>query len=327
MAILITGGTGFVGLNLTEQLRARGESVVLFGPIAPPPAFFAAVAGNDHRVHIARGSVLSAADLDRAIVDFSVDRIIHAAAITGDLNREKTAMRQMFEVNTIGTIEVLEAALRHNVRRVVQVGTGSIFGGVGTLTPWLDEATSPARPDSAYGISKFAAERIGVRYRATRGLNLTVVRLGMVFGRWEYPSETRDLQSIPLQLLRAARAGQKTLVYDTLGDDWVHCTDVARGLIATLDQPQTPRPIYHLSAGLHWDIREWCEGLRRHYPAFQYEMSSDKAACAIGHNNAPRRSPMNIAAIQADMGFRPEFGPDRALVDLVSWAREHLAPD
>lgn len=326
MAILITGGTGFVGLNLTEQLRARGETVVLFGPIAPPPAFLSAVAGNDHRVHIARGSVLVPADLDHAIADFQVDRIIHTAAITGDLNREKTGTRQMVEVNTIGTIEVLEAALRHKVRRVVQVGTGSIFGGAGTLSPWLDEATSPASPDSVYGISKFAAERLGVRYRATRGLNLTVVRLGMVFGRWEYASETRDLQSIPLQLLRAARTGGKNLVYDTLGDDWVHCTDVANGLIATLDKVQTPRPIYHLSAGQHWDIRAWCEGLRRHFPAFDYEMSSDKKACSIGHNNAPKRSPMNITAIREDMGYAPAFGPERALEDLVIWAREHLPP-
>ena len=327
MAILITGGTGFVGLNLTELLRARGESVVLFGPIAPPPAFLSAVAGNDHRIHIARGSVLVPEDLDHAIGDFQVDRIIHTAAITGDLNREKTGTRQMVEVNTIGTIEVLEAALRHNVRRVVQVGTGSIFGGAGTLTPWLDEATSPTRPDSVYGISKFAAERLGVRYRTTRGLNLTVVRLGMVFGRWEYHSETRDLQSIPLQLLRAARAGGKTLVYDTLGDDWVHCTDVARGLIATLDKEQTPRPIYHLSAGRQWDIRAWCEGLKRHYPAFDYEMSSDKKICSIGHNNAPKRSPMNITPMRTDMGYEPFYGADNALEDLVSWAREHLPPD
>lgn len=111
-------------------------------------------------------------DLDRAIADFQVDRIIHIAAITGDLSREKSGTRlKMVEVNTIGTIEVLEAALRHQVRRVVQVGTGSVFGATGTLTPWLDEATSPASPDSVYGISKFAAERLGVRYRTTRGLN------------------------------------------------------------------------------------------------------------------------------------------------------------
>lgn len=327
MTVLITGGTGFVGLNLTEHLRARGESVVLFGPTAPPPAYLAAVAGSGHGVHIARGSVLSPSDLDHAIADFKVDRMIHTAAITGDLNREKTGTRQMVEVNTIGTIEVLEAALRHQVRRVVQVGTGSIFGGAGTLTPWLDEATSPASPDSVYGIGKFAAERLGVRYRTTRGLNLTIVRLGMVFGRWEYPSETRDLQSIPLQLLRAARAGGKTLVYDTLGDDWVHCTDVARGLIAVLDQAQTPRAIYHLSAGMHWDIRAFCEGLRCHFPDFEYAMSADKQSCSIGHNNAPRRSPMNITALRTDTGYEPAYGPERGLEDLVAWARDHLPPD
>src|ERR1700692_468143 len=184
MAVLITGGAGFVGLNVAENLLARGADVLLFGPGAPPPAAVAFLERHPAHLSLARGDVSVAADLDTVFGSHAIDRVVHGAAITADLAREKRAARDIFTVNLLGTGELLEAALRHGVSRVVQLGTGSIFGAAGTASAMLDEQTSQAVPIPLYGVSKYAAERTAVRYRSSRGLNLVVARLGVVFGRW-----------------------------------------------------------------------------------------------------------------------------------------------
>jgi nucleoside-diphosphate-sugar epimerase len=319
MAVLITGGAGFVGLNVAEQLLGRGDDVVIFGPMAPPAAAVAALARQPGRLNVVLGDVTRAADLDAVVQGKGIDAVVHGAAVTADLAREKRAARDIFTVNLLGTIEVLEAALRHNVRRVVQMGTGSIFGPAGKVAGMLDEQTSPALPETLYGISKFAAERTGLRYRQTRDLSLTVVRLGMVFGRWEYDTGVRDTLSLALQLLRVAEEGGEAVVHAEAADDWVYSVDVARGLIAVLDLPNTPDPVYHLSAGMRWSVSAWCERLRQRFPRFTYRLAERLEECTVARNKAAPRAPMDIARIRRDAAYEPAYLLDRAFEDYIAW--------
>lgn len=319
MAVLITGGAGFVGLNVAEQLLKRGEEVVLFGPTAPPPLAITTLQREAGRLVIFMGDVSVAADLDAVLESHPINRVIHGAAITADLTREKRAARDIFTVNLLGTVEVLEASLRHRVRRVVQLGTGSIFGAAGRNSALLDEQTSPVLPESLYGISKFAAERTGLRYRQTRQLNLNIVRLGMVFGRWEYDTGVRDTLSMALQLLEVAEKGGEAVVHKDSADDWVYSVDVALGLVAILDLPDAPEPIYHLSAGIRWSVQAWCERLRERFSSFQFRLTERQDECTLGRNKAPRRSPMDIARIRRDTNYEPAYLLDRAFDDFLTW--------
>lgn len=324
MAVLITGGAGFVGLNAAELLLARGEEVVLFGPAAPPAAALVMLRGAPGKLHVVCGDVSVAAELDAVFFAHRIDRVIHAAAITAALAREHRAAREIITVNLLGTLETLEAALRHKVKRFVQIGTGSIFGEAGEASAQLDERDSAVVPETLYGISKFAAERTGIRYRNTRGLNLTVVRLGMVFGRWEYDTGVRDTLSVPLQLMAVAGTGAEAVLHTRTADDWVYSVDVARGLAAVLELDQTPEPVYHLSTGLRWSPDEWCARLQRRYPGFRYRMSDDLEQCTLGRNKPRMRSPMSIARIRRDAGYEPLYLPDRAFDDYLDW-REKAA--
>jgi dTDP-glucose 4,6-dehydratase len=319
MAVLITGGAGFVGLNVAGALADRGEAVVLFGPTPPPVAPLAWLQAKRGSVAVVLGDVTRPVDLDAAIESHRIERVIHGAAVTADINREKRAARDIFTVNVLGTIEMLEAALRHKLRRVVQLGTGSIFGAAGRASPTLDEQSSPAMPETMYGISKYAAERTGLRYRNTRNLNLTVVRLGTVFGPWEYDTGARDTLSVPLQLLGVAELGETAVVNVSSGGDWVYVTDVARGLIAMLDLPTSADPVYHLSAGMMWSVQDWCERLRGHFPRFRYRMCYRPGECTVGHNAAAPRSPMLIERMRRDAGYVPEYLPERAFAEYLGW--------
>lgn len=324
MRVLIAGGQGFVGLNLGQQLLSQGHPVGLFGPDTAPPAFKETLQQLPGELTLMEGDVSNADDIGHALTSFRPERVVNAAAITAGLDRERTSARRIIEVNLLGTIEVLEACLRHQIPRLVQLGTGSVFGQAGRWSDWLDEDSSAAMPESLYGISKFAAERACIRYATQRGLDVTTLRLGTVFGRWEYSTGVRDTLSIPLQLLKAAYAKEPAVVLRDCADDWVYSVDVARGIVAALCAIRVPRPLYHLSAGRRWDIARWCQLMARAFPDFQYEIVDDPSQCTIGKNASPKRSPMRIDRVQTDLGYEPAYQMEVAFADFLQWGESHL---
>ncbi len=324
MRVLIAGGQGFVGLNIAEQLLVRGHAVALFGPDSAPTAFKETLKALPGELIVMDGDVSRADDLEHAFAAFTPDRIVNAAAITAGLDREKSAARRIFEVNLLGTIEVLEACIRHKIPRLVQLSTGSVFGEQGRSSAWLDEGTSPALPESLYGISKFAAERTCIRYATKRGVDVTALRLGTVFGRWEYDTGLRDTLSIPLQLLRSAQAGQAAVLQRECADDWVYSIDVAFGVLSVLSSQFRPKPLYHLSAGLRWDVADWCQRMCAAFPGFTYALVDDPALCTIGRTSSPSRSPMSIERIQSDFGYKPKYLTEAAWIDFLWWGENYI---
>lgn len=321
MTIMITGGSGFVGLNITSALLARGETVVLFGPAAPPPAAAAHLAGLPGRHVMVSGDVCARAAVVDAMKTHGVTRIVHGAAITAGIDRESRAARTIAEVNLGGTIDVLEAALACGIRRVVQLGTGSVYGPVPAGVEALDESFPPV-PESLYGITKYAAERVAVRYRRTRGLDVVVGRLGVVFGRWEYETGVRDTLSVPLQLLQRAAAGETAVFRPGLPDDWVYAADIADAVAALLDAPAPAHDVYHLATGGRWSLLDWCARLKAALPGFTYEMTEDAARHNVGTAAPLARPPFRVERLADDIGFRARFGPAEAFADYLAWYRE-----
>src|SRR5699024_3558390 len=90
MKVLLTGGSGFVGLNVAERLLASGDDVVIFDSSAPLDKFVDGVSGLPGELHFTRGDVRDRRSLDEAIRRHGVERIVHGAAITAGMERERT---------------------------------------------------------------------------------------------------------------------------------------------------------------------------------------------------------------------------------------------
>jgi nucleoside-diphosphate-sugar epimerase len=325
MTVLITGGAGFVGLNIAEQLLSAGESVVSYGLEEPPAMARAAFEKLPGRLSVTVGDVRDRALLLETMREHGVRNVVHGAAITAGLAREATQAPVIAAVNLGGTIELLEAALQHAVGRVVQLGTGSVFGARVKTEGSLDEEADVPVPDSLYGITKYAAERTALRYRATRGLDVVVGRVGVAFGRWEYDTSVRDTLSIPLALAALAESGGHAAFCDQIPNDWVYATDVAHAVLRLLRAPSTPSPVYHIATGRRWSAASWCERLRAVYPSFTYEVVRDLADANVGKLIPVPRPPFSIGRLQADMGYQPHFDEAHAFADYLAWRREAAA--
>jgi nucleoside-diphosphate-sugar epimerase len=319
MTVLITGGAGFVGLNIAQQVLAQGRNVVSYGLEAPPERALRALGELPGRIHVCIGDIRDREDLLAVMREHQVERVVHGAAVTAAAPREATQASLIMAVNLGGTIELLEAAITHGVTRVVQLGSGSVYGSAVKADGHLVEDIDVPVPDSLYGISKYAAERTALRFRATRGLDVAVARLGVVFGRWEYDTGVRDTLSVPLTLAGIARSRAHAAIVENVPDDWVYAIDVAAAVVGLLDAPSLHHSLYHVASGRRWSVPDWCEMLKEAFPGFSYEFVADPARANVGKLAPLRRPPFSIARLQAEQDFKVRYGPQGAFADYLAW--------
>ena len=314
--ILLSGGAGFVGLNVAEQLLARGDEVLIFD-LRPPPAFFSKA------FHV-NGDVTDRPSLQQVFSNRKIDRVIHMSAITAGPERDASEPRRIADVNLIGTINLLQESKNHGVRRFVHASTGALYGaaGVGVPEP-LDEERHRPVPESMYGITKYAAERSCLRLATLWDLDVRIGRLAQVFGRWEHASGVRDRLSMPTEIARIARAGGEA-VFPPLGDtDYIYAPDVASALIALLDAKAPSHRLYHLGTGAAWALPEWCELLKKRFPKFRWRESSE--GCNVLPLAAGTRTRFSNRRLVEDLGWAPRFDLGAAADDFIAW-REMQVP-
>src|SRR3954454_10687595 len=124
MAVLVTGGAGFVGVNLLEALLERGHEVVSFDATELPPGAARTLERHASRLHVEAGSIVAGSAVDALFQRYPIKHVVHAAAITSGATRESRDPGSILDVNVRGTLDVLEAARRHDVSRVIYVGSG-----------------------------------------------------------------------------------------------------------------------------------------------------------------------------------------------------------
>jgi nucleoside-diphosphate-sugar epimerase len=321
VTILVTGGAGFVGLNVVETLLARGEDVVLFDTCSLPPRAARALesSGGTH-LSVEQGSILDAGGLAAVFRKHRIDRVIHAAAVTSGPAREARDPGRIVEVNLNGTVNVLQAARQHGVKRTVYVGSGAAYGESLYRLPWLYEDT-PSKPTTLYSVTKHAAERICMRLRELWEMDIVGVRLGTVIGPWERDTGARDNFGTHSQLAAMALAGETAVLPEReVQRDWVYTKDVAHALIALAHAPALRSTLYNVSSGCAWSnpIAQWCEALRRAFPRFQYRTAQANETANIWFTDRDRGL-MDIGRLARDLDFRPKFLMGEAYSDFIDW--------
>ena len=322
MITLVTGATGFVGINIVEALLARGDEVVAFGQGSMPANAQAAFARFGRQLTVVEGDVRDAGCVDALLTGPNqMDRLVHAAAVTAGVAREKSDSTTIVEVNVAGTARVLEAARRSGVGRIVHVSSGSAYGNSLFECPRLCEDVTPDRPETMYQITKFAGERTALRLRALHGLDLVCTRLGSVIGPWERDTGVRDTLSTHFQLARvASRSGSAVLPRREYRRDWVYCRDVAAGIVALLEAKAPSHTLYNLSSDREWGgLAAWCERLQAAYGAFDYRIAAEGEHANLAIAELRDRGVMDITRLERDIGFKPRFGPNEAYDDYMRW--------
>lgn len=315
--IFVTGGSGFVGLNLLERLLERGDDVVSFS-LEPPPErawrSFDALPGTLRHVD---GDVRDAAGVGLALAQSGARQVIHGAVITAGIERERSDPIGIVSTNVQGTVNVLDAARRHAVDGFIYLSSASVYGANAHSDRKLSEEHTAPLPTSLYAVTKYAAEGIARRYGSVFDMRVLAARLSAVFGRWEHDTGLRDTLSPPYLLTRMAGAGEEAVLADEGQRDWIYGPDVAAGIIALMDAEVLHHDVYNVSTGGSWSLAQWCEMLAARRPGFSYRLGGESDA---GPRIDPgRRSPLSIERILRDTAYNPGFGLEDSFEDYLDW--------
>lgn len=325
MTTLVTGGSGFIGLNLIEALLARGDRVLSVALDDVPPAAMRIFAGLPGHLETFKGDLRDASFLTELMKEHAVKNLFPLAAVTAGEEREKADPETVIAVNVLALMAQLRAARDARVERIIAPASGAVYGSSYFDRAVVDEDTTPCRPEDIYGISKFAAEKIALRLARVWNLNLTVARIGGTFGPWERATGLRDLITPFFHLARLATEGKEAVLpADIPGYCWVYSRDIAAGLIHLLDAPHTLRNFYNISSGIDWgsNIHQFAAALSATFPDFSWRLSTDTAEVNVPFTDTRPRARLNIAKIAAT-GWRPQFLPAAALADYAGWARDN----
>lgn len=177
--VLLTGGAGFIGSHLAERLLREGAKVRIFDNFSS--GTMENLVSIQANVEIVRGDVRDADAVAAAMRQCDV--VSHQAAQL-EITRCLEDPLDDLTSNTVATINVIEAAARQNVARLVYASSACVYGQAVYLPS--DETNHPTNPNWAYGVSKLACEKYAAIYHQRTGIPMAGLRYGIVYGPREW---------------------------------------------------------------------------------------------------------------------------------------------
>ena len=315
MHALVTGGAGYIGATTAAALLEAGHQVTVADDLSaghrdavPADAGFIEVDVTDPRA------------IDEVVGDGGFDACLHFAALI-EAGESMRAPERFFRVNTGGSATLLDALLRHGVRRFVLSSTAAVYGEPERVPITEDDALAPT---NAYGESKLLVERMLAWHHRIHGLNFAALRYfnaaGAVPGRGERHDPETHLIPLVLQVAEGRRDHITLFGTDyptedgTAVRDYIHVADLADAHVAAVEQLDSHGTITcNLGNGRGFSVREVVEAARR----------------VTGHpipaEEAPRRAgdPAVLVAssqrAQRLLGWQPRI-PDLDRIVADAWA-------
>lgn len=307
MRILVTGGYGFIGSHALEQLVEQGHTVGCLDVAQPSPY----VAPFESDLNKYRGDVTDPIDVYDIISDFAPDRIIHLASLLGRESQQDP--RSAFEINVMGTVNVLEAADTLDVQRVVVASSASAYG---TVPPEYDEVTEsvPKDPDNIYGLTKFAVERIGQTYHEQDRVEFVAIQPIHGIGPDRRRGNIEDAY-----IVKAAVSGHSLTVPNIdYPLELIYVGDEANAFVtaALADDPSYTE--YLIGTGDQYTLAEIAEIVKEHIPDADLPIGEPDEDAEI-----LSRPPTNTSRIESDLGWSPSRSIPDAIAGYIEWLEEN----
>jgi|TARA_B100001971_G_scaffold213691_1_gene247824 nucleoside-diphosphate-sugar epimerase len=238
LKIGVTGGAGYIGSQLVKSLIERNNEVVSIDNLMNSNYSYLRTWGVSNGVSLLKGDIRDIDSLLRAFEDCDV--IAHLAALPGLIKcRERPA--EATSINVYGTYNVLEAARRLGIGKVVFCSTAAVYGKP-TEMPVIENL--PLRPLNLYGVTKLAGERLMDVFSSDYGIATLSLRFGNVFGIGLFT----NYDTVIPKFIRMGLNGENLTVY---GDgsstrDFVHVEDIAQAVILALKSKDKGSDVYNV---------------------------------------------------------------------------------
>lgn len=316
MTVLITGGLGFIGSHTVREFIEHGEKVVAtrFGGEQLAPFL---------EPHVGKGLVVEPLDIvsPHAVIDVCrrhrIESVVH---IAGPPIGAIPPMEE-YRVNTMGLLNIMEAARIVGARRVSIASSYAVYFGLpGPLVEDMAVRLTPEHPIEAF---KKAEELLGQYLANTGGLELISLRFASIFGPLY-----RTLRHLPAQLVHAALSGRPApldipgLPPFYSGDhatDLCYVADCARGIRLVHTSDRLRHKSYNIGGGQNVTNQELVDAARAVFPGLEVRMKE-----GVGPDNWPNAM-LDLTRVAEDSGYAPRYSIGQALEAYADWLRAGYA--
>ncbi len=301
--ILVTGGAGFIGSNIVKSLLAQGEQPIVLDNLSS-----GCKENLLPEVKFIQGDVRNLETVEYAMAGCGV--AMHLAASVGNKRSIEDPLTDT-NINVVGTLNVLEAARKHDIKRIVFSSSAGIFGELKTLPIAEDH---PQDPDSPYGASKLAAEKMCLIYNKLYSMRNVCLRYFNVYGlNQRYDAYGNVIPIFAIRILK----GKPLIIY---GDgeqtrDFVNVVDVAEANIRAAFSPDVCG-VFNIGSSTRVTINKLAR------------LIQDAAKIEVGMEFAPPRpgdvrdSLADISAAKAAFGFYPKTNLEEGLTEYINWIKK-----
>lgn len=296
--VLVTGGAGFVGVNLAPMLAARGFRTRCFDDFSTGSRADAEQAGYDE---VVRADILDAEALVAAAIGCRY--VVHLAAQAGVPSSVADPVRDC-ELNVRGTLNALTAARDAGAAGFVLASSNAPLGDI---EPPAHEGMVP-RPKSPYGASKLAAEAYCSAFAGSFGLPTVALRFANVYGPFSYHKG-----SVVAAFCKQALAGEPLVVHGdgTQTRDFVFVEDICRGITGAMTCGAVGA-VAHLASNVETTVLDVAQRVAERFGGLIVEHRPER----IGD---VRRSSADISGARSLFGFEPHVDLDQGLDRTVAW--------
>ncbi|MBC2710717.1 MAG: SDR family oxidoreductase [Desulfosarcina sp.] len=304
---LVTGGAGFIGSHLVDELVANGCRVTVLDNLSTGHRHNIDHLGD--RIAFVEGDIRDAKLLDRVVRGCEV--VFHQAAVVS-VTQSVQDPSHSCEVNDLGTVRVLDASRRNGVRRVVMASSSAVYGDDPRLPKTEDMEPMPMSP---YAVQKLTGEFYASAFGGLYGLETVCLRYFNVFGPRQDPSS--PYSGVISIFMTKAAAGQPPTIYGDGGQsrDFVYIKDVVRANLLAATEAAAAGRVFNVGTGAFIRIRDlW---------TLIGELSNVKIDPVFGPPRAGdvRESVSDIGQIGKALGFSPQVALRQGLIDTLAWVR------
>ena len=323
MAILVTGGAGYIGSVVVEDLQAKGEDIIVLDNL---------VYGHRQAVGENTGFYegdIGDEDLIRKILsEHGIEACMHFSAFTY-VGESVEKPKIYYQNNVVQTLKLLDILIENNVKRFVFSSTAAVFGEPQKIP--IDE-THPQNPTNPYGWSKLMVEKILQSYDAAYGLKFVALRYFNACGASESRGEDHNPEThlIPLILFAAQSRRESISIFGddyptrdgTAIRDYIHISDLSQAHLLALGhlRKNGNSEFINLGNGSGYSVKEVIEAARK--------VTGKTIEAKIGSRRAgdPSRLVADSKKAREVLGWNPQF-PDLESIIESAWAWHQANPN
>jgi UDP-glucose 4-epimerase len=304
-AYLVTGGAGFIGSNIVEELLKKGQRVRVLDNFATGKRENLFAFKEDANFELIEGDLRSFHTVRSAVK--SIDYILHQGALPS-VPRSIEDPLTTNDVNILGTLNILEAAKEFGIKRVVYASSSSIYGDSETLPK---TETMPVDPLSPYALSKYTAERYCRIFTKIYGLETVSLRYFNVFGPNQDP--TSQYSAVIPKFIRLICAGQKPTIYGdgSQSRDFTHISNTVAANLLACTAVGVAGQVFNIACGERYTLAQLVETINR--------ISGTKTAPIFTGTRTGdvKHSLADIAMAEKKLGFKVITRFEQGLTDLI----------